>query len=63
MEMDENRAQLTWSTATEVNNKGFEIEKSSDGQSFAGIGFVGGNGTSSLVSNYRFTDIKVLEWI
>ena len=56
----DNKAQLTWSTATEINNKGFEVEKSSDGQSFAGIGFVRGNGTSSLVNNYKFTDIKVL---
>ena len=56
----DNRAQLTWSTATEVSNKGFEVQKSSDGQRFAGIGFVAGSGTSSLVNNYNFTDIKVL---
>jgi hypothetical protein len=56
----DNKAELTWSTATEFNNKGFEVQKSADGQSFAGIGFVEGNGTSSLVNNYNYTDIKVL---
>ena len=53
-------AQLTWSTATEINNKGFEVEKSTDGQNFKGIGFVNGNGTSSLVNNYNYIDTKVL---
>jgi hypothetical protein len=55
-----NQALLNWSTAAELNNKGFEVEKSADGQTFTGIGFVRGNGNSSLVNNYNYTDIKVL---
>ncbi|HEX7457888.1 MAG TPA: T9SS type A sorting domain-containing protein, partial [Ginsengibacter sp.] len=55
-----NTAQLTWSTATEINNKGFEVEKSTDGQTFNGIAFINGNGTSSIVNSYSYTNIKVL---
>jgi hypothetical protein len=56
----DNAAQLSWSTATEINNKGFEVQKSSDGQTFAAIGFVAGKGTSSLINNYNYNDIKIL---
>ncbi len=55
-----NQVLLSWQTATEINNKGFEIQKSRDGQSFSDIGFVAGNGNSSLKNNYNFYDVKVL---
>ncbi len=58
--LNNNEALLTWSTATEINNKGFGIEKSYDGQTFSAIGFVAGKGTSSLVNNYSYNDVKVL---
>jgi len=48
--------ELTWTTATEINNMGFEIEKSFDGNNFVKIGFVDGRGTSSEAHNYLFTD-------
>ncbi|MDR3679420.1 MAG: hypothetical protein P4L41_05595, partial [Flavipsychrobacter sp.] len=35
---------LNWSTATEKNNMGFEIQRSSDKVSFAKVGFINGNG-------------------
>ncbi|MGI8950815.1 MAG: choice-of-anchor J domain-containing protein [Chitinophagaceae bacterium] len=54
------QAILNWSTANEINNKGFEVQKSLDGQTFAAIGFVQGAGSSSNVSNYSFTDAKLL---
>ena len=47
---------LNWITATELNNSGFEIEKSTDNTSWNKIGFVNGNGTSTEVHNYNFTD-------
>ena len=49
-------ALLTWSTANEINNKGFEIFRSADGTSFTSIGFVTGAGNSNLLLNYQFTD-------
>ncbi len=53
---------LNWQTATEVNNYGFEVErsqKSDDGSQrseFVKIGFVQGNGNSNSPKEYSFTD-------
>lgn len=47
---------LKWITATETNNKGFEIQKSSDKKNFEIIGFVSGNGTSTISHAYNFVD-------
>ncbi|WP_436516632.1 T9SS type A sorting domain-containing protein [Ekhidna sp. To15] len=49
------KAELTWVTAQEINNDYFSIEYSNDGLSFSSIGNVEGNGTISSVSNYSFT--------
>jgi hypothetical protein len=47
---------LSWSTRTETNNKGFEIEKLIN-SNWADIGFVQGKGTSTDPSEYSFRDI------
>jgi hypothetical protein len=49
---------LTWTTANELNNKGFEVEQSLDGINFKNIGFINGNGTTQEIQNYRFEDNK-----
>ncbi|HMC84562.1 MAG TPA: hypothetical protein VKI61_03520, partial [Chitinophagaceae bacterium] len=54
------KALLSWNTATEINNKGFEVERSADGQNYTGIGFVNGHGSSSAISAYTFTDASPL---
>ncbi|WAC13751.1 T9SS type A sorting domain-containing protein [Dyadobacter pollutisoli] len=52
-------AELEWKTTQEVNNKGFEIQKSVDGKVFDAIGWVdGGNQESEKI--YRFTDAKLI---
>jgi hypothetical protein len=51
-----NIAQLTWSTAFEQNNKGFEIQRGADGINFTAIGWVNGIGNSSVMNNYSFID-------
>ncbi|GJQ63062.1 MAG: hypothetical protein SCALA702_21150 [Melioribacteraceae bacterium] len=48
--------QLAWETATETNNKGFEVERSEDGESFTKVGYMDGNGTTSEKQSYTFTD-------
>lgn len=48
--------ELNWSTATEKNNDYFEIERSLDGVDFESLGTVPGNGTSSDVNSYSFSD-------
>lgn len=47
---------LTWATASEVNNQGFEVQKSTDGENFETIGFVKGAGNANQVKRYTFTD-------
>jgi hypothetical protein len=48
--------QLAWSTASEKNNAEFTIERSSNGQDFAAIGSVKGNGTTQARNAYTFSD-------
>jgi len=48
--------QLKWSTAVETNNDHFTIERSTDGASFSSIGTVPGKVSSSLQTDYTFTD-------
>ncbi|MBN8547040.1 MAG: T9SS type A sorting domain-containing protein [Ignavibacteria bacterium] len=50
---------LDWSTATETNNKGFEIERKAAGTEYSSVAFVAGNGTSTNVHNYNFTDANL----
>ncbi|GAA4302370.1 hypothetical protein GCM10023183_14190 [Nibribacter koreensis] len=47
---------LNWSTATEINNDRFDVERSLDGKTFIKIGQVKGAGNSSLLLHYTFTD-------
>lgn len=53
-----NDVQLTWSTASETNNKGFEVERSLDGANFELAGFVKGAGNSAVVNSYNLTDVN-----
>jgi hypothetical protein len=48
---------LRWTTATELNNYGFDVERgnSADGD-FAAIGFVAGHGSKLSPTDYAFTD-------
>ena len=51
-----NGVELHWTTVTELNNYGFEIQRKTDNEGFTTIGFVKGQGTSSVKSNYSFSD-------
>ncbi|AKD56466.1 hypothetical protein SD10_17700 [Spirosoma radiotolerans] len=51
---------LTWVTAWEEENQGFEVQKSMDAKSFEGAGFVDGKNSSKTQSVYEFTDQNVL---
>ena len=58
--LQNNSAILTWSTANELNNKGYEVQRSNDGINFTDIGFVAGQGNSSQQNNYSYTDYKIV---
>ena len=47
---------LTWSTAQELNNNNFEIQRSTDGASWNVIAIAMGMGTTNTTSQYRYTD-------
>lgn len=51
--------QLNWSTATETNNRGFEVQRKVDGSDFVTIAFVQGKGTTTQSQNYSFVDNNV----
>ncbi|QQS37455.1 MAG: hypothetical protein IPM56_05735 [Ignavibacteriales bacterium] len=50
---------LNWVTATETNNQGFTIERSSDNENFSELKFIQGNGTTTSPSTYTFFDESV----
>lgn len=51
----EKQAILSWATASELNNSGFEIQYSQDGINYTNDGFVTGVGTSTEVQRYDYT--------
>jgi hypothetical protein len=55
---NENEVILNWSTATETNNQGFEVQRYVNGE-FATIGFIDGHGTTTEVQHYTFLDKNV----
>ena len=59
--LDNKTTQLTWQTASEVNNEGFDIERSKDGQHWEIIGFVDGHGTTQVTQRYTIIDEKPMK--
>ncbi|HMS63880.1 MAG TPA: T9SS type A sorting domain-containing protein [Ignavibacteria bacterium] len=51
-----NNVNLYWSTSSESNNSGFEIERNEGNLQWVKVGFVRGNGTTSASNNYSFED-------
>ena len=50
---------LKWTTATETNNSGFDVERSSGNGSYNKVSFIPGHGTTTQPSSYSFSDEKV----
>ena len=48
--------QVSWSTAVEVNNSGFQVLRSTDGINFDNIGWVDGHNNSTITQTYSFDD-------
>lgn len=53
--------ELRWQTATEQQNKGFDIERSQDGSNFSKIGFIEGAGNSNSIRAYLFADKDIAQ--
>ena len=61
--INKNTVSLSWETAAELNNKGWEIERTelSTGNNFTwlAIGFTGGKDISNAINKYSFTDNNI----
>jgi hypothetical protein len=52
-------AKLVWATASEKNNRGFEVQVSGDGKAFRTLGFVASQGSNSNTKlDYTYTDTE-----
>lgn len=47
---------LNWTTATEINNLGFEIERKLKNQDWITVAFIEGKGTTTQIQNYSYVD-------
>lgn len=56
-------AVLTWETATETNNQGFEIQRSRDGFNWETISWQEGNGNSNTLRAYSYIDYNTYRGI
>lgn len=50
------KVKFSWSTASELNNYGFEIERCNDDRQWRTIGFIKGKGTTTEIQYYTFFD-------
>jgi hypothetical protein len=57
----ENNVELNWLTSSEINNMGFDLERSIDGKNWNKIYFAPGRGTYFSRTNYSFTDENAFE--
>lgn len=53
---NENAVELSWITATELNNSGFNVERKTENTEWENIGFVDGHGTSTEAQSYSYID-------
>jgi hypothetical protein len=51
--------ELNWTTSTETNNQGFQIERMTAGGTYEEVGFVAGFGTTTEPKSYSFVDSKL----
>ena len=59
-----NDVELDWSTASEINNSHFEVERSFDGSNFETIGSpIQGAGNTSQIQNYEAMDYDLPEGV
>ncbi|MDP2304094.1 MAG: T9SS type A sorting domain-containing protein [Ignavibacteria bacterium] len=56
VEVNEPVISLKWETASETNNQGYEVERSFNLSDWASVSFIKGNGTTTALSSYNYTD-------
>jgi len=54
--LEQESVYLAWTTASEINNDYFELQRSFDNQNYNTIGKVEGSGNSNIIVNYSISD-------
>ncbi len=57
--VNKNDVLLNWTTSTELNNLGFDIQRKGKDNTFQSVAFISGNGTTTETNEYSFTDKTV----
>jgi hypothetical protein len=57
--MKKNNINLNWITKSEINNRGFDIQRLKPGEDWINLGFVISKGTINTQQNYSFEDKKL----
>ena len=57
--LNQRDVKLTWKTATETNNYGFDIERKALNGQWSKVAFVNGKGNSTTTVNYEYQDTKL----
>jgi hypothetical protein len=60
---ENNQVDLIWTTATEINNDYFTIQRSENGFEFEDLGILKGAGNSTAILNYTFEDVKPMQGV
>ena len=60
VQVEESAAHLTWQTASETGNSGFQVQHALEDAAFAATGFVDGHGTTAEPQHYAFTAADLL---
>jgi hypothetical protein len=50
---------IGWTTSSEFNNRGFEVQRATRNDNWRAIGWVNGNGTTNSIHNYTLKDVNV----
>ena len=56
-----NNINVYWTTASETNNTGFELQRSTDASNFERIAWIDGQGNSTVSTDYKHTDTDIRE--
>jgi hypothetical protein len=56
---ENNKVTLGWTTSSELNNQGFDVERKTQNSQWNKIGFVIGNGTTTETNSYQFIDNSI----
>lgn len=54
------KVKIVWRTASELDNEGFQIQRSADGKKWGNLAFVPGHGTTHEEQSYNYNDERTL---